>query len=442
MIREIAMVIFNLARGFRPKILGIFLFLAAQAMVPEAFGGLKTEDSAAGAPTDNVAATSDYNSCVASGVSSASCQPIPEEDICSKGNGGEIPGIEFKFFDRDWHFREWEAAQQNLKAQCLAWNKNKQDSQTISALVKARNLFTQLSLQAPDRMIDAAIQRLGPARDQEDTKLCFAHAAADVATYHAGQRVSAFSVALRFFQNVSGAFAVVTGVKSGGGRYSTGGYDQVTLRTSLKDSLCPEDQPTDNLYYRDQDLKELWNIYESKYRTYYGSQEPVELYAPIQKNLAKIAPYLDSADFIKHLSRYKHLDDALGEWFDRQCSIKVQKNGALQVVAKITGFVKALDSALAAKEIALLRYNVDVLEVNNPPFLARVLPYDGHVSAIIGEARIAGVNYFLLRNSWGSSCGFYASKIASRCVRGHIWLTEDEISKYGFGVSYYTSAQE
>ena len=87
-------------------------------------------------------------------------------------------------------------------------------------------------------------------------------------------------------------------------------------------------------------MSELWDVYHNDYRPYIGVTAPVELYKKMQAQLSRIAPSLDSADFVKHLNRYKPLDYALGDWFDRSCKIRVQKpSQTLRVVGNDTSLV-------------------------------------------------------------------------------------------------------
>lgn len=59
-----------------------------------------------------------------------------------------------------------------------------------------------------------------------------------------------------------------------------------------------------------------------------------------------------------------------------------------------------------------------------------------HASVIIGrEKKEDGKCYFLIQNSWGASCNYYADP--SLCENGKIWVEENEISKNILRVSHF-----
>lgn len=344
------------------------------------------------------------------------------ESFCQKSAGGQVPGIKFKLFDRSWRYPEWEASKQRLQAKCLAWNQQKQDSAAISELVKERNTFAQLSLRAPDKMLEAAIQKLGPARNQKDTPTCFAHAVADIATYLTGQPVSAFSVAIRSFQKISGLFAAIKGLTTSKDRYSYGGLTENTLAAIQKGTLCRDDQSRDNLTYNASDLRGVYQTYQNEFRPYVGPQRPEQIINRIQNHVSRLAPSLNANDFVKHMSSFKHIDDALGEWFDRNCNIRVP---SFRIMRE-----RESKSIARALEVALDNHSIALISWDTTPFLKNQSEGggpNGHLSEILALAEIEGKKHFLVRNSWGSSCGPYSASIQKNCKAGHFWVSEGEI---------------
>lgn len=312
--------------------------------------------------------------------------------------------------------------------------------------------FTSENVTSPSEVVDAVIRKIGPVRNQTNTQICFGHAVADIATFHAGQRVSAFSVAVRNFQfrragldtalfNPGGGLAAQLSPNS---RYMLG-LASSTLESSLKASLCLDDQPPSNLSYRDANLKQLWDVYHRQFRSYIGPTEPTHLYQPMQAQLARIVPSLNSGDFIQRLSRYKPLDHALGEWFDRACHVQVEASSKLRVVGGETNLpspdqvVQMLNRALESGEPAAIHYDSRVLDAENPSLWESQIGF--HVSTIVARADMSGTRYYLLRNVWGPNCGEYAQQVANRCDRGHIWLTEAEVRRYVTSVAYYQRAE-
>lgn len=292
-----------------------------------------------------------------------------------------------------------------------------------------------------DQIVNAVIETLGPVRSQGNTQLCFAHAAADIATFHTGRRVSAFSVAVRNFQKRKGfdyslfnPLGSIAGKASGSSKYMLG-LAASSLKTTLGSSLCADDQVNYSTY-RDQQLKSLWDSYD-RFRAYMGPKKPTELFRKIEQAVAQVMPGLNSSSFTPN--RYRSLDMALGEWFDKECDIKMP--AGLSVVSVDTGLsgadklLAALDQALGQGEIAMVHYDPAVLDSIDPSIWQFLVGF--HVSTIVAKADINGEPHYLLRNSWSEACHYYSDAISSRCDRGHIWLTEAEIRKYVTSVAYY-----
>jgi hypothetical protein len=293
---------------------------------------------------------------------------------------------------------------------------------------------------SPTEVVDAVIAKLGPVRSQGNTQLCFAHAAADVATFYTGRRVSAFSVAVRNFQKREGfdyalfnPLGSIAGKTTQASKYMLGLASSV-LTTSLGSTLCPDDQenrPT----YRDGDLKSLWESYD-RFRVYIGPKKPVELYERIAAGLSQVMPSLDSSTFSPN--RYRTLDQALGEWFDQRCRLQLPEmkvTGVRTGAAGADSILKAINDALASGTIAMIHYDPAVLDSIDPSVFQFLVGF--HVSTIVAKARIEGETHYLLRNSWSEACHYYSKDISRRCDRGHIWLTENEVRKYVTSVAYY-----
>lgn len=356
-------------------------------------------------------------------------QSLRPEAFCEQAINGQVPGISFKYFDHRWRDPEWEAAKARVVAKCQAWNQNKQDSQAISSFVEERNRFAQLSISARNNMVDTTIRLLGPARNQGEVGFCLGFTLADAITYLTGKRPSAFSVVVRGFQNIGGVDAFRAGLSNSTGRYSNGAYFLPTAKAILRSSICAEDQKPQRLSYSDDDLKQLWSIYENKYRPYFGPQAPVELYSRLQGHLSRIAPGLSSSNFIQQINRAKPLDTALGEWFDRQCRIKMP--GGVQLVEGLPATTRSVDEALEAGSMALIGYNNSFIMNGRG---------GGHASSIVGSATIEGAKYYLLRNSYGEECVAYPDLIEARCREGHLWVTEQELAS-SLRLVYYFKAQ-
>lgn len=313
----------------------------------------------------------------------------------------------------------------------------------------ASSSFTRRPSSAPEnsrQIVDSVIQRMGPVRRQRGTNICFGHAVADVATVHSGQRVSAFSVAVRNFQHRDGLDyalfqpgGVIAGQVGPDSRFMLG-LASSTLKSALKGTLCADDQPVNDISYKDSDLKQLWDTYHSEFRPYFGPTAPLHLYRKIEASLALITPGLDGGDFTNHMNRSKPLDQALGEWLDRQCKIRIPNAEDIRVVGSETkrntadANLRALNAALDMGEPAVAHIDLGYFDGADPSFWQSVIGF--HVVTIVAKAEWNGARHYLLRNSWGASCRHYAPQIEARCDRGHIWLTEDEVRRYVTSVAY------
>ncbi len=68
----------------------------------------------------------------------------------------------------------------------------------------------------------------------------------------------------------------------------------------------------------------------------------------------------------------------------------------------------------------------------------KLVDHDGNFPYANHESTVAAMRWndrigrceFLLRNSWGDSCGDYKKEIASRCGKAGAWLTESEVRNF------------
>lgn len=98
-------------------------------------------------------------------------------------------------------------------------------------------------------------EKLGPVRDQKDKGWCYAFAAADVATYHTGQLISATDIAIQhgmlhrttppdLRQGVSIKELIMSAFRKAPQTSANheGGYGGIALQNSLVFGFCPESQ--------------------------------------------------------------------------------------------------------------------------------------------------------------------------------------------------------
>lgn len=286
---------------------------------------------------------------------------------------------------------------------------------------------------------------IGPARNQGGTELCVGNTIADVVSFHAGIRVSSFSAAVRNLQLRKGVDAwllnpatVIASQNSNKSPFMIA-LASSSLHSSLISSFCPDDQPHSSLRYRDSDLDGLYQAHKT-FRSYIGPEAPADIIQDIELKLRLVAPGLNVSDFLSQLSPYKTLYESLGEWFDRQCDIKIDPAGSVRVIGgeffrvPPDEIVANIEKALRSGSLALVHYDAGVLKGRAAEWVQSYIGF--HVSSIVAMKIEGDKKQFLLRNSWGNRCEIYSPDIELRCKRGHIWLTEDEVKSYVTSVSY------
>jgi hypothetical protein len=333
--------------------------------------------------------------------------------------------MSFKLFDPRWHSQAWEAARTEVLASCKAWTDAKQDRARIADLTAARNRYAKAALGVQDEMVAATIQRLGALRNQKDTSLCFADAAADIASYVTGKRVSAFSTAVRaFYLKTGGKPSTDAQFRKVIDRYNSGNYNHYVIDGLLEGPVCPDDQPKGSLTYTAKDLTLMWRNYMAmQAKPYAAGQAPTRDQLYLAQYLKRFAPSLPTQDFFNHLDVTKPLDVELFEWIGRNCKLRVPK---AEAISRGRPAPWGLDPALDRGALPLIGYDASVLQKG----------LRGHSSLVVGEATIQGQTYYLVRNSWGSSCGGYNANVAKRCKQGHVWLTKKEIETATETVDY------
>lgn len=308
------------------------------------------------------------------------------------------------------------------------------------------NLMIRSESDANRNTVNLVIDRLGWPRNQLDTNLCFANATADALAYYSGKKVSAFSVAIRNFQIRKGLDYIFFSPAAALAQQFTDdsrfmiGLASSAMKSSMRYTLCPDDQRGMSTY-KDIDLKRLWDVYD-KYRAYYGPTAPTHLYDQLKELLEKIAPSLDAHAFIDKLSPFKPLDHALGDWMDTQCDVRIDELNGYSVqgnefsLFKSRTVLEKLDFALENNQIAVVHYDTKVFSGETPRLRQAYIGF--HVSTIVARMRSGNESFYLLRNTWGGSCGDdFSDSISRRCTRGHVWLSADEVSRYVTSVAYY-----
>lgn len=282
--------------------------------------------------------------------------------------------------------------------------------------------------------------RLGPVRDQGETGLCFAHAAADALSLEAEKRISSLSVAFRYFGQRQGTDYIVMNPTFGEYR---GGWGSKALALSANSKLCLADQTAPDNSFNENDLIRLIDIHR-QYRATMSPTKPVEIFDALRGMISKLFPGIDPAKFEEKLRPFRPLSQTLGLMMDEACTAEIPGANERKVIGSEISLPSAkqnleiINAALDKKHAAIVHYNPDLLFEKSAPWYAKVIGF--HVSTIIGRQTRADGNWYLLRNTWGPDCRYYAPGVRSQCKDGHVWISEAVVAKEMTSAAYLDDA--
>jgi hypothetical protein len=278
--------------------------------------------------------------------------------------------------------------------------------------------------------------QLGPVRNQWRTNICFAHAVADALTVKTGQRVGAFSIAIRYFEKRRNLeYFFMSPVFNTLPNQLQAGMSSEALRTAAENTVCNQRKEfRDGTVHEDQ-FSELLTTHQS-YRSTISPYEPVEKIDKLKKLGETFLPGLNSDNLISLLSPFKSLEKTYGEWIDNECEIKIDQ---YEIIGSELGFqskqkrIELINEALNLGAVPIVHYNVDFLFGERAPFYGKLVGL--HVNTIVDRRIKNGVKEYLFRNTWGTSCNF-TSPYRENCRNGHFWVSEDIVKKEVTSVTY------
>jgi hypothetical protein len=279
---------------------------------------------------------------------------------------------------------------------------------------------------------------LGPVRNQGDIQICFAMAVADALSFETGKRVSAMSVAVRYYENRQGWDNLILGPTSG--FFQAGIVDSV-LKANLDKTLCETAELAEeqNSSLNKEQLQELLSAY-NQFRVYFGPQPPVALKERVVKLVSETFPEQNAKLFYRNFRREKPLVKALGDFFSEQCHIQIPSAGRKVItVLDRNKFQALIDHSLTRKKIPIIHYNVF-------PFIHRQIgPFEAlanlvvgtHVSTIVGQRKVQNRVQYLVRNTWGDlTCSSYKAVYQQNCENGHLWVDQLKLFPQVTSVSF------
>lgn len=296
---------------------------------------------------------------------------------------------------------------------------------------------------------------MGPIRNQGGTTWCFAYAAADLISQRVGDFVSAVDIATQYYLNDPAALASVAEPalqdylrvypeflrdvlwarqqsltntayrRFPGVSAADGGFEQLAVLLANGRGLCSEARLPSTNGYSGQMLKRLRHYVHTSLRNQRMSRDEAILRAN--------AEWMQSVD--RACERVKSpvpFIPVSGYWAANLDEYRrYMSQGRLYPQDAGRDLLGRLNYALNNGRVVAIGYDADLIaDFGNDDEIA------GHASVIVGRNLIGGQCHYLLRNSWGASCEGYRPGFKERCRAGHLWISEAELIKATFSVTF------
>lgn len=321
--------------------------------------------------------------------------------------------------------------------------------------------------------------RLGPPRNQGDSSWCYAHVAADLLTFHTGQRISAVDLAIqystasrrelrespstplrefllspeqerRFWEGRETELQAFRPrhYLTGRGFLSLGGAEDSTIAIGQWRGLC-----------REQNLPER-EVTESGLREFRELRQRLRrqgLRALIELGSARIGecelspgdPLATPTAKMNELAQVMTggLRERVIQYANEKCGERIRvEPPAIPQATLLADGAEAFTQRLKAGEIrasdarAQLRARIDAGLAAGRPVGISYSAYDimtpdddarhaDHASVISARRQRAGRCEYFVRNSWGQDCSSYRPQFRARCERsrGGVWVTLEQL---------------
>ncbi|WP_374033978.1 C1 family peptidase [Bdellovibrio bacteriovorus] len=270
-------------------------------------------------------------------------------------------------------------------------------------------------------------KEMGPVRNQDSIGWCYAFAAADVLSFKLKKKISAADIAVNYNDSLFNTGAKYVGVKAGS---LEGGFPSSALEGAIEKGLCLEkDFPSeDNI---NGEFQELITQIDKL-----GRDEITSWSAPncekVYQTSRRLFPNVSTKD-LEHILKTSSRADFIDQMANRTCKQRIKTD--LKVSSPWTFREKSLgdeiDEQLSAKNPVVLSYDAQGLGDRRDYSQLGM-----HASVLVGRRfnEKSGQCEYLLRNSWGRSCGYYDPSY--QCKEGNIWIPKADIVKRGKGATY------
>jgi len=287
-------------------------------------------------------------------------------------------------------------------------------------------------------------------RNQGQSGNCFANAAADLLSVHYGQFVSASDVTISYMTSVDPVSLAFRRLFQGSTDEFSGGWPKKAMELSSQHGVCydPNIDIGDSSKYsigepdfawvakliereknesKQQILSEM-KLAESEAN---GALFGDPLFVQIQETFPEVTSkqrdliWAKSTSVINFVSLMRD-QECEGRVFPPE-QLKVRAFGMGIVVGGFTSLIDRLDEQLALKNPVALSIRPNFLI---PPFYRHFFsnPFELHTVVAAGRQYRKGQWMYLIRNSWGTSCGGYSSEVECSVEHpGHFWVEREKL---------------
>ncbi|MES2526386.1 MAG: hypothetical protein V4598_04840 [Bdellovibrionota bacterium] len=266
---------------------------------------------------------------------------------------------------------------------------------------------------------------LGEVRNQGGMGWCASFVTADLISYRQRRKISGLGVAIHWTNRTTdfetrrirtrqGTVPVLERASSHAGN---------VMRSSIGRFQCLEsDLPSD-----DNALNTLRGTLERVAEVKRQFDKTHQCSAPSIQTVRSMFPRLSAAD-VTHILQISALQDVHKNLLYRNCRDKYVSVENVQL--SFSKNWNNLDAQLTRGNLVAFGYNSNVLK-NSKDMSAGI----GHTSTLVGRRMRNGQCEYLVRNSWGRSCGYYDK--AYPCEQGNIWVPKGHLSRSASDFFYY-----
>lgn len=268
-------------------------------------------------------------------------------------------------------------------------------------------------------------QVIGHPRNQGAMGWCSPFSMADFISYYTGRKISALGVAINWSHRYQGEIVrmrrrlndEVPALQPAGISNQAALYEGVRNRFQCLESDLPSDDNRPGQLRAS--LEAVINLKRQYDRT--GQCSP-----PGIRTIQQVFPRLQGPQILRILdhSQIQDLHQNLQSSNCRNNNISLPR-WRLQTSTQWTKVDEKLNSGWPL----IVSYNANVLR-NPANREGRV----NHASLIVGRRMRGGKCEYLVRNSWGRSCGYYHPTLP--CEQGHVWIPRDSLQRNSRDVTF------